>query len=118
MDTDSLCLALLEHDLYDCIRPAMKKEWSSLQNGDCTDEISAHSTTNFPTRISCAKHKKHDRREPDLFKEEFHCTENFYLCSKAFCCFDSQSNRFKFSSKGLNKRTLKNCGDEPMSIYR
>ena len=34
MDTYSLCLPLFEHDLYDCIRTAMKKEWNSLRSGD------------------------------------------------------------------------------------
>ena len=29
MDTDSLYLTLSKHDWYDCIRPAMKKEWNS-----------------------------------------------------------------------------------------
>ena len=34
VDTDSLYLALSEHDMYYCIRPAMKKEWNSLRSGD------------------------------------------------------------------------------------
>ena len=40
------------------------------------------------------------------------------LCSKFYCCYDKQTNKYKFSSKGLNKRTLKDCGDGPMSKYR
>ena len=41
------------------------------------------------------------------------------LCSKTYCCYDRKSNKYKFSSKGLNKRTLKACGDGgPMSKYR
>ena len=28
------------------------------------------------------------------------------------------SNKYKFNSKGLNKRTLEDCGDGPMSKYR
>ena len=96
MDTDSLYLASSEHDLYDCIRPVMKKEWNSLRSADFTDEFSANSTTNFFPRTCCAKHKKHDRREPGLFKEEFRCTEMIGLCSKTYCCFDLQSNEFEF----------------------
>ena len=61
---------------------------------------------------------KHDKREPGLFKEEFRCTEMLCLCSKTYCCFDSNSNKYKFSSKGLNKRTLEDCGDGPMAKYR
>ena len=73
---------------------------------------------NFFPRTCCAVHKKHDKREPGLFKEEFRCTEMLALCSKTFCCSDSESNKFKLSSKGLNKRTLENTGDGPMSKYR
>ena len=40
------------------------------------------------------------------------------LCSKTCCCYDRQSNKYKFSSKGLNKRTLEECGDEPLTKYR
>ena len=40
------------------------------------------------------------------------------LCSKTYCCYDSNSKKYKFSSKGLNKRTLEDCGDVPMAQYR
>ena len=60
---------------------------------------------------------KHDKREPGLFKEEFRCTEMLCLCSKTYCCCDSNSNKDKFSSKGLNKRTLEVC-DGPVAMYR
>ena len=40
------------------------------------------------------------------------------LCSKSFCCYDFNSNEYKFSSKGLNKRTLEDCGDGPVAKYR
>ena len=62
--------------------------------------------------------KKHDKREPGLFKEEFRCTEMLCLCSKTYCCYDSKSDKFKFSSEGLNKRKLEDTGVGPMSKYR
>ena len=71
----------------------------------------------FP-RTCCAVHKKPDKREPGLFKEEFRCTEMLCLCSKTYCCYDKKSNKFKLSSKGLNKRTLEDTGDGPMSKYK
>ena len=71
----------------------------------------------FP-RTCWAKYGKHDRRELVLFKEEFRLTEMICLCSKTNCCYDSQSNKFKFSSKESNKRTLEGNGDGPMSKYR
>ena len=41
------------------------------------------------------------------------------LCSKTNCWYDKQTNRHKLSSKGLNKRTMEECGDDgPMSKYR
>ena len=60
---------------------------------------------------------KHDEREPVFFKEEFRCTEMLCLCSKTYCWYDSISNKYKFSSKGSNKRTLEDCGDGPMANY-
>ena len=33
-------------------------------------------------------------------------------------CYDSNSNKYKFSRKDLNKRTLEDCGDGPMAKYR
>ena len=71
----------------------------------------------FP-RTCCAVHKKHDKREPGLFKEEFRCTEMLCLCSKTYCCYDKKSDKFKLSSKGINKRTIEETGDGPMSKYR
>ena len=117
-DTDSLYLALSEKELYDCIREESKVEWKSMGTEDCKDDFTANPTTNFFHRTCCAKHKIHDKREPGLFKEEFRCTEMLCWCSKTYCCYDSNSNKHKFKSKGLNKRTLEDCGDGPMAKYR
>ena len=73
---------------------------------------------NFYLSLGLQCTKKHDKRESGLFKEEFRCTEMLCLCSKLYCCYDSKSDKFKFSSKGLNKRTLEDTGDGPMSKYR
>ena len=118
MDTDSLYLALAHENLYDCIRPAKKQEWEALRKQDCNDSFQADAIQNSFPRTCCSKHKKHDKREPGLFKEEFRCTEMICLCSKTYCCYDAQSDKYKFSSKGLNKRTLEENGDGPMEKYR
>ena len=89
-----------------------------LRSSDCTDDFIANSTTSFFPRTCCTLNNKHDKREPGLFKEEFRCTEMLCLCSKTYCCNDSCSLKFKFSSKGLNKGTLESSGDGPMSNYR
>ena len=104
MDTDSLHSALAEQDLYDCNRAEMKEQWEALQSEDCTDFFFADATRNFFPRTWCAKYKMHDKREPGLSEEEIKGTEMLCSCSKTHCCYDVSSNKFIFSSRGLNKR--------------
>ena len=119
MDTDSLYLALSEENLEAVILPKKRAEWDQLRSNDCTDDFTANATDNFFPRSCCNAHKKQDKRELGLFKEEFRCAEMLCLCSKTSCCYDKQTNKHKFSSKGLNKRTFEKCGDGgPMSKYR
>ena len=119
MDTDPLYSALSEENLEDVILLEKISEWHHLLSKDCTDNFTANATDNFFPRTCCIAHKKHDKREPGLFKEEFRCAEVLCICSKTFCCYDNPTNQHKFSSKGLNKRTLEECGDGgPMSKYR
>ena len=40
------------------------------------------------------------------------------LCSKTYCCNDNKSDKFKLSSKGLDKRVQEDSGDGPMSKFR
>ena len=117
-DTDSLYLALPEENLKDVILPKKRAEWDQLRSKDCTDNFRATATDNFVPRNCCNVHKKHDKREPGLFKEEFRCAEMLCLCSKTYFCYNKQTNRYTFSSKGLNKRTLEGSGVGPMSKYR
>ena len=118
MDIDSLYLALSEKELYNCCREDSKSEWGVLRTEYCKDHFTANATTNFFPRTCSTKHTKHDKREPGLVKEEFRCTEMLCLCIKTYCCYDSHSNKYKFSSKDLNKRTLEDCDDGPMAKYR
>ena len=117
-DTDSLYLALLEENLEDIILPEKGNEWEAIRLRDCTDSFTENATGNFFPWTCCTAHKKHDKRESGLFKENFSCSEMLCLCSKTYCCYDRMSNKYKFSSKWLNKRTLEDCGDGPMSKYR
>ena len=118
MDTDSLYIAFSEEVLEDVILPEKRAEWDQLRSKDCTDIFTAIATDKFFPRTCCIAHKEHDKREPRLFKEEFRCSEMLCLCSKTYCCYDQQIDNYKFTSKGLNKRTLEDCGDGPMSRYR
>ena len=118
MDTDSLFLALSEENLEDIIFPEERNEWEAKRSRDCTDSFTANATGNFFPRTCCSAHKKHDKREPGLFIEEFSCSGMLCLCSKTYCCYDRKSNKYKISSKRLKRRTLEECGDGPMSKYR
>ena len=89
-----------------------------MRTEDCKDDFTANATTNFFPRTCCIKHMKHDKGEPGLFKEEFRCAEMLCLSSKNYCCYDSNSNKYKFSSKQSNKRTLEDWGDGPLAKYR
>ena len=118
MDTDSFYLALSEANLEDVILPEERADGVQLNSENCTDNFTANATGKFFRRTRCNTHKKHDKREAGLFKEKLGCAEMLCRCSKTFCCHDKQNNKYKFSSNGLNKRTLEDCGDGPMSKYR
>ena len=118
MGTDSLYLPLSEENLEDILLPEKRNEGEAIRSRDCTDRFTGNATCNFFPKTCCTAHKKHDKREPGLFEEEFRCTEMLCSCRKTYCCFDRKSNQYKFSSMGLNKRTLEDCGDGPMSKYR
>ena len=113
MDTDSLYLALSEENLEDMILPEKRNEWEAIRSHDSTDSFTANATDNFSPGTCCTAHKKHDKREPGLFKEEFRCSEMLCLCSKSYCCYDRKSKKYKLSGRGLNKRTLEDCGMDP-----
>ena len=89
-----------------------------MRTEDCKDDFTANSTNIFFPRTYYTKHMNYDKREPGLFKEEFRCTEMLCLCSETYCCYDSHSNKYKFSSKGFNQRTLEDCGDGALAKYR
>ena len=71
---------------------ASKVEWELMRTKDCKVDFTANATTNFFPRTCCAEHKKHDKREPGLIKEEFRSTEMLCLCSNNYSCYDSNSN--------------------------
>ena len=93
-------------------------ECTGKRSKNCQDNFRADAKNNFFSRTCCSKNKKHDKREPGSFKEEFKCTDMLCLCSKTYCCYISKSQKYKFRSKGLNKRALEDSGDGPMAKYR
>ena len=89
-----------------------------MRTEECKNDFTANATTNFIPRTCCTEKRKNDKREPGLFKEDSRCREMLCLCSKTYCSYDSHSNKYNFSSKSLNKRTLEVWGDGPMALYR
>ena len=85
MGTDCLYIALSEENLEVVILPEKRAEWDQLRSKECTDDFTANATDNFFPKTCCNVHKKHDKREPGLFKEEFRCAEMLCLCSKTYC---------------------------------
>ena len=118
MDTDYLYLTLSYENLEDIILPEKGIESETIRSRDCTASFTANATGNFFPRTCCTAQKRHDKRKPRLFEKEFRCSKMLCLCSKAYYCHDRKSNTYKLSSKGLNKITLEDCEDGPMSKYR
>ena len=118
MDTDSLYLALAHEKLYNYIKPEKRSIWNEMRSNDCTDFFHVYSASNFFPRTCCDEHKKHDKREPRLFKEEIRCTEMPCLFRKTYCCYNSVTDKTKFSSKGLSTSVLEENSDGPLQKYR
>ena len=104
---------MAEEGLDDGILPSKRAEWREKQNKDSQDNFRADTKTTFFPCICCSKHEKRDKREAGLFR----CTERLCLCSKIYFCCDGKSQKYKFSSKGLNKRALEDSGDGPIAKY-
>ena len=58
------------------------------------------------------------RESRDYLKKSLDVHKCCGCVAKPNCCYDQKSNKYSFSSKGLNKGTLEDGGDGPMSNYR
>ena len=112
-----------------CILLLPKKNWKNAydlkwkQNGNiCAEKtaliVSMLIQLNFFPRMCCGKHKKHDKRKPGLFKEEFRCSEMLCLRSETYCYYEETSNKLKFRSKALKKWKLEQSGVATLENYR
>ena len=106
MDTDSPCSPLAENDNTDCIRQDHRGEWSAVRSEICRNTFEADSLRNFFPQTCCSTHSQLDKREPGLVEKKLRATKMICLCSKTYCCFDSQTKKTKFNSKGFNKHFL------------
>ena len=88
---------------FRCLHPLAEEDLETANEARTVETTSEQmqKKKQFFFRACCSKHKTHDKREPGLFKKEFRCTEKLCLCSKTCCCYDSKSQKYKLSSKGL-----------------
>ena len=118
MDTDSMYLAVVEKEQEHCIWLDLKTESKRLRSKECSDSFTAGPSGNLCPRMFYDKHKKHDKRDSGLFKDEFRWSEMLCICSKTYSCYNVASKKFKFSSKCFNKRMLEESADGPWDNYR
>ena len=113
-----LLLGSVSRSLEEDILPEKRDEWNAMRSVYGTDTLTANASDIFFPRTCHNTDKKHNKMKRGLFIEEFRCTEMLCLCNKTYCCYDEKSNNYRFSSKGLSKRTLEDCDDGLMSKYR
>ena len=75
MDTVSLYLAVLHGSLEDCIKLDMREACNNIRMNNCSNTLAADSSNILLPRSCCSKDIKHDKREPEIFREVFRCTE-------------------------------------------
>ena len=85
---------------------------------DCDESLATDASVNLFPRTCCTKHKKHDKREPGLLKEEFKCSEMLCLRKKTSCSYYLTSNKLKFRSKYLNRWVLEQIFEGRLEKYR
>ena len=112
MDIDPLYLALSENNLEDIILPE-KNEWEAIRSRDCTDSFTANAAGNFCPKTCCAAHKKHDKREPGLFKEEFRYSECFACVAKPIVATIERVTSTNSETRGSIKELWKTVEMDP-----
>ena len=55
---------------------------------------------------------KYGKRHPNRYRIECEGTRMISLCSKSYCVYNDNTKQVKFSSKGVQKRTLYDKGQE------
>ena len=89
-----LFIALAEKDTYSCSQEKQQKG----KNGSCREAKTVTSKQTLAVTFSrtvCAKQKQNGTREPELWKEQFCCTERLPLCDERYFCYDFRSNTYQ-----------------------
>lgn len=113
MDTDSAYIQIAGPTLQSIIKPEKRVDYSKGLHGYCgNQEPEPDRKLHWFPRQCCDEHSKMDKRTPGLFKIEFEGDEMIGLCSKTYMATGEQGT--KFSSKGINKRSVK----DPVNTFR
>ena len=116
MDTDSAYIAIQGKSLEDMVLPHKRQELLYQKMGQCR-EFDYTSEDGFFPRECCQKHIAYDKRTPGLFKVEAEGKAMIALCSKTYI-LKKHNDEDKFSSKGLNKRSVKNPMESFQTVLR
>ena len=114
MDTDSLYL-----DSDECIPPSKRAERTEKQSKDCREDLRADAKNNFFPVLAALNIRNMTRENQGCSRRRRSDVPK--CCAsvvKLFCCNNSKSQTYKFSSKGLNKCALEDSGDGPMANHR
>ena len=114
MDTDSEYIAIAAPSIEHIFKNSkMRDAYHQAVYGSCNDTpYLPNSTNHFLTRKCCSHHISEDRVLKGAFKFEFSGTCIVALCSKCWACEDADAEKTKFSSKGLNKRSVEGKAKE------
>lgn len=125
MDTDSSYFAIAAKSLEDMFKNnEMERKYMKAVYESCGDEnYRPNSDNGFLPRACHEKCRAKDNLTPGFFKLECDFTCIVALCSKCYACEnEDMPDDYKFSSKGLNKRSVidkcKKSGSSIVELYK
>ena len=116
MDTDSIYICLKD-DFEKCIKKDKLAEYNEQIYGHCTPDEIPIAENQFFSRGCCDRDKCHDKRVPGRFHQECYATYGLALSAKCYFVEDEETNKSKFSSKGVQKRVIDKSGADYKYVY-
>jgi len=102
-DTDSLYFALSTSTIDEAVKPALKDYFKRIR-GTLLPAERCLSHPDIPEPLACCKaYKKHQEREPGLWKIEAQCDSIISLSPKCYICVGGSIGS-KLTAKGVQKR--------------
>ena len=111
MDTDSNYIALAAPSFKEMLKNSeMANRYNKAVYSSCNQSpYLPNDKDHWIPRECCHVHNLFDEKTPGLFKLEARATVSVNLCSKTYACGDEEEDTEKFSSKGLNKKAVKDA---------